>query len=297
MLHISGVSIICEHRTMPWPSWLPFSSQRPDRASGKRAEDDKTLSEKVAGSWETSLNRIDYTHYTSTQTITISAITTLTTLALLRLYKTYLRRIPTVDYLKPGLFRRRSIYGYVTRVGDGDNFHLFHTPGGRLMGWGWLPGRKVQRLKSKELKNRTVHVRIAGVDAPEAAHFGRPSQPYSQEALDWLKGTVLHQYVRAYPYSRDQYERVVSSVFKRKWVFFKSDVGLNMIKQGMATVYEAKFGSEFGGQEAKYRAAESKAKQKGIGMWQSGIWDRLTGKAKAPETPREYKKRMEANAK
>lgn len=243
------------------------------------------------------MNRTDVTHYTSTQTITISAITTLTSLALLRLYKTYLRRIPTADYLKPGLFRRRSIYGYVTRVGDGDNFHLFHTPGGRLTGWGWAPGRKVQTLKGKELKGKTVHVRIAGVDAPEAAHFGRPAQPYSQEALDWLKESVLHRYVRAYPYSRDQYERIVATVVKRRWVFFKSDVGYNMVKQGLATVYEAKTGSEFGGQEAKYRAAEDKAKRSGLGMWQAGIWDKLTGKAKAPETPRQYKKRMAEDAK
>lgn len=282
---------------MPWPSWLPFTARRADRDEKEKAEDGKNISEKLAGTWETSLNKTDFTHYTSTQTITISVITTLTTLALLRLYKTYLRRIPTVDYLKPGLFRRRSIYGYVTRVGDGDNFHLFHTPGGRLMGWGWVLGRKVQNLKGKELKDRTVHVRIAGVDAPEAAHFGRPAQPYSQEALDWLKTTVLHKYVRAYPYSRDQYDRVVSSVFRRRWLFFKSDVGLNMIREGLATVYEAKMGSEFGGQEAKYRAAEGKAKQSGVGMWQTGIWNKLTGKGKSPETPREYKKRMESNAK
>lgn len=280
---------------MQWPSWVPFGS-RPPSSNESKADDSTPLSETL-GTWETSLNKTDHTHYTSTQTITISAVTTLTTLALIRLYKTYLRRIPTVEYLKPGLLRRRSIYGYVTRVGDGDNFHLFHTPGGRLMGWGWIPGRRVQTLKGKQLKDRTVHVRIAGVDAPEGAHFGRPAQPYSQEALDWLKGTVLHRYVRAYPYSRDQYDRVVSSVFRRKWVFFKSDVGLNMIKQGLATVYEAKVGSEFGGQEAKYRAAEVKAKQRGVGMWQSGIWEKLTGKGAAPETPREYKKRMDAKAK
>ena len=279
---------------MRWPSWLSLS--RRDKPS-ERNDDERTVADKLAGTWETGLNKTDYTHYTSTQTLTISAITTLTTLALLRLYKTYLRRIPTVDYLKPGLFRRRSIYGYVTRVGDGDNFHLFHTPGGRLMGWGWFPGRRVQRLKGKELKDRTVHVRIAGVDAPEAAHFGRPAQPYSAEALDWLKSSVLNKYVRAYPYSRDQYDRVVGTAFIRKWLVFKSDVGLNMIKQGMATVYEAKFGSEFGGQEEKYRAAEAKAKQKGVGMWQTGLLDKLTGKKGSLETPRQYKTRMEKAAK
>lgn len=278
---------------MQWPSWLI----REKDATDKLNDNASAVSDKLAGTWEKSLNKTDYSHYTTTQTITISAITALTTLALQRLYKTYLRRIPTVDYLKPGLFRRRSIYGYVTRVGDGDNFHLFHTPGGQMLGWGWFVGRRVQRLKGKELKDRTVHVRIAGVDAPEAAHFGRPAQPYSADALDWLKSTVLNKYVRAYPYSRDQYDRVVGTVFVRKWLVFKQDVGLKMIKDGMATVYEAKVGSEFGGQEEKYRAAEARAKQKGLGMWHGGIWDKLTGKNSAPETPREYKKRMEKSAK
>lgn len=285
---------------MPWPSWLSFSSSSSKAEAGKKKDDSSSeiIPQKLTGSnWETSLNRTDITHYTSTQTITFSAITALTTLALLRLYKTYLRRIPTVDYLKPGFFRRRSIYGYVTRVGDGDNFHLYHTPGGRLAGWGWLSGRKVQNLTAKALKNRTVHVRVAGIDAPEAAHFGRPAQPYSQEALDWLRRTVLHKYVRAYPYAKDQYGRVVSSVFLSRWLFFKTDVGLSMIKNGLATVYEAKTGSEFGGQEARYRAAEEDAKRSGRGMWNQGIFNKLTGRAKALETPRQYKRRMEESAK
>jgi hypothetical protein len=47
------------------------------------------------------------------------------------------------------------LFGTVTRVGDADNFHLFHTPGGRLAGWGWLPGRKIPEKKA-DLKNNTV---------------------------------------------------------------------------------------------------------------------------------------------
>jgi len=38
-------------------------------------------------------------------------------------------------------------------VGDADNFHLFHMPGGRLTGWGWL--RKIPEEK-KALKGNTV---------------------------------------------------------------------------------------------------------------------------------------------
>lgn len=205
-----------------------------------------------------------------------------------------------MDYLKPSLFRRRSLYGYVTSVGDGDNFHLFHTPGGRLLGWNILPRRRIaasvkkaKKTANLKVKGNTVHVRIAGVDAPEMAHFGRPEQLYGKEALEWLRGHILHRFVRVYPYRRDQYDRVVCSVFRRKWLFFKTDVGLEMIKKGFATVYEAKFGSEFGNKEAEYRAAEANAKARKIGMWQEpGLVGRVFGRKQSTESPREYKTRM-----
>jgi hypothetical protein len=76
-----------------------------------------------------------------------------TTLALVRLWRMYLRRIPGAGHVQPGFFRKRSLFGTVTRVGDGDNFHLYHTPGGRLAGWGWL--RKVP-TKPADLKGKTV---------------------------------------------------------------------------------------------------------------------------------------------
>jgi hypothetical protein len=47
-------------------------------------------------------------------------------------------------------------------VGDGDNFRVFHTPGGRLAGWGWLPWRRVPKEK-KDLKNKTVSCDILDV--------------------------------------------------------------------------------------------------------------------------------------
>lgn len=79
------------------------------------------------------------------------------------LYRRYLRRIPSADYITPRtLARRSSITGHVTSVGDADNFRMVHTP----MPW---PLSKLQRIPTdkKKLKNNTIHVRIAGVDAPE----------------------------------------------------------------------------------------------------------------------------------
>lgn len=74
-----------------------------------------------------------------------------------RIHRQYLRRIPVATNISPTYFHKRSLFGRVTSVGDGDNFRMFHTPGGRLAGWGWLPFRKVPTAK-KELKDRTVCV-------------------------------------------------------------------------------------------------------------------------------------------
>jgi endonuclease YncB( thermonuclease family) len=130
-----------------------------------------------------------------------------------------------------------------------------------------------------------IHVRLAGIDAPEGAHFGKPAQPYSAEALEWLKNYIMNRRVRAYIYKRDQYERVVATVWVRRFLFRK-DVGKEMLKAGMATVYEAKMGAEFGDFEEKYRKMEGLAKKKQRGMWSS--------KAEDYESPRDYKTRTAA---
>jgi len=95
----------------------------------------------------------------------------------------------------------------------------------------------------------------------------------------------MNRRVRAYVYKRDQYERVVATVFVRRFLFRK-DVGKEMLKAGLATIYEAKMGAEFGDFEEKYRAAEEKAKRQKRGMW--------AGKAKDYESPRDYKTRTAA---
>lgn len=80
-------------------------------------------------------------------------------LGALQLYANYLRRIPGAAFVPPSLFRSssRSLFGRVTSVGDGDNFRLFHTPGGKAAGWGWL---RTIPSKRKELVDRTVRLNL-----------------------------------------------------------------------------------------------------------------------------------------
>jgi len=92
----------------------------------------------------------------------------------------------------------------------------------------------------------------------------------------------MNRPVRAYIYKRDQYERVVATVWVRRWLIRK-DVGMEMLKAGMATVYEAKMGAEYGDFEGAYRRAEEVAKKKKRGMW--------SGDMKNYESPMDYKTR------
>lgn len=114
------------------------------------------------------------------------------------------KRFKTAAHIPPEVFEKsQKIRGKVVAVGDSDNFRLYHTPG---FGWGWI--RNIPKTR-KELQNQTISVRIAGVDAPEGAHFGMPSQPYSKEAKDFLTKLVLNKRVQVELLSRDQYSRVV----------------------------------------------------------------------------------------
>ena len=90
--------------------------------------------------------------------------------------------------------------------------------------------------------------------------------------------------MRLYAYRRDQYSRAVATVYVRKW-FLKRDASLELLKRGLAVVYEANTGAEFGKWEKRYRNVESQAKTKRIGIWAD----------KHGETPGEYKKRMAAD--
>lgn len=204
-------------------------------------------------------------------------------LIIFHLYRRNLRRYATIDHLPAALYSdkvNRGLIGHVTSVGDGDNFRFFHTPGGRLAGWGWL--RRVPTDK-KDLRGQTIHVRIAGVDAPELAHFGKPAQPYGQEALDWLREYLLGRRVRVYIHSRDRFDRVVANPKIRRLPFFwvQRDVGVEQIKAGLATVFR-QGGAEYGGLKEVMERAEQRAKKAKLGMWVRG---------KSLETPAEYKRR------
>ncbi|OLL22147.1 putative endonuclease lcl3 [Neolecta irregularis DAH-3] len=224
-----------------------------------------------------------------TSTILQSVILTTSLVGFRYIYIRKIKRYPTVHSLPPRYFSpapckkpakyivRPTLYGTVTSVGDADNFRLYHTPGGRLTGWNWL--RSVPETR-KELKDQTIHIRLAGVDAPEMAHFGRPKQIFSDEAYVWLENYVGGKKVRVQVWGRDRYDRVVGLVKVRRWGF-KKDVSLEMLKAGWATVYTAQ-GAVYGDMLEKFQRAEEIAREKRVGMWQQNM--------KKYVSPAEYKR-------
>ncbi|KAJ5219360.1 uncharacterized protein N7498_001459 [Penicillium cinerascens] len=273
---------------MRWPPW-----------SSESSDDQKKQQESSSANWSshpTSTNNssspLDWTAFTEPRTIFPTLLLTSGILLAVRFHRRYLRRFPDAPSISPSFLRRRTVFGKVTSVGDGDNFRIFHTPGGRLAGWGWLPWKKVPTAK-KELKDNTIHIRLAGIDAPELAHFGRPEQPFARDAHAWLTSYLLNRRIRAFIWRQDQYHRVVGSVYVRRAFDFppfrRRDVSYEMLKRGLATVYEAKVGAEFGGEamEKKYRRAEWWAKKRSKGLWKD--YRRIGSDW---ESPRDYKNRM-----
>lgn len=196
-----------------------------------------------------------------------------------KLYNKYFTRRRTFFDLSQNMInRQKQLYGKVVKVGDGDNFRFFHMPGGIFLGWKWLRNPKI---KKDFIKNETILIRLCGIDAPEMAHFGNPEQPYAREAHQWLTKYILNKYVTITVFSLDQYKRIVARAEIRNF-FRKKDVSSEMIKQGLALVYEGKTDCQFGNKEEHYRKLELKAKKKKKGLWSQG---------KKLVTPGEYKKK------
>lgn len=253
-------------------------------------------------------------------------------------YNRYLKQYRNVKDIPTNLFRKKWLYGKVTAVGDGDNFHFYHLPGGIFGGWGWL--RKIPELElntamkiinsknitasdkpfhqlsfksfSKRIKDissmsssqrnlklkssyymnlkprykgkrglPTIPIRLSGIDAPERAHFGNKGQPFGDEALNWLRYRLLNKKVWIKPLRIDQYNRCVARTVYWSWVGGWKDIGLQMIKEGLAVVYEGKMDAEFDSKKKIYQFHEFLAKSQRRGLWTQ----------KSIQTPGQFKKK------
>jgi len=178
------------------------------------------------------------------------------------------RRMTAVGDL-PSDFRDFTFKGFVCSVGDGDGFRAVHVP---LL-------RSVAACRT----SGALPVRLAGIDAPEVRLFGRPEQPFAQEAKGELRSLILNRKVWIEVLDVDQYGRIVAMVYVRRWLW-RMNVNVEMVRRGLACVYTGA-GASYGGVRAKLVEEESKARRRRIGIWSD---DRF-------ETPMEFKRRFKAS--
>ena len=132
-----------------------------------------------------------------------------------------------------------EISGVVTKVIDGDTFHL-------------LPDLSAPS-NVRVHKDGTISVRLRGCDAPEK------DQPYGQEAKQHLASLILRNRVKVQIMDVDRYGRVVGYVFLNG-----KNINLEQIKSGHAWAYteflDRPYASEF-------YEAEKEARKKRLGLW------------------------------
>ncbi|OSD03841.1 SNase-domain-containing protein [Trametes coccinea BRFM310] len=265
------------------PSWLPLWSSEPSNPTGSNSNTSRQVDDNhdLIAALDAKASSVP-PHLLILSAFVVGSATAL---AANYVYVRHVKRIPNAEWVTPEMLtKRRWVKGYVTSVGDADNFRLYHTPG---IGWRWpFKFRRIPVGRS-DLKDQTIHIRIAGVDAPETGHFGRPAQPFSGESLTWLKSQVEGKFVYCQLVRRDQFGRIVSAVHLKPrlfpgWLATGKDLSLEMLRAGWASVYE-QAGAEYGrsGLE-EFLRVQKEAQRAKRGMWKYGTQG---------ETPAEYKKR------
>ena len=130
-----------------------------------------------------------------------------------------------------------------------------------------------------------MSIRLAGIDAPECAHFGKKAQPHSEEAMTWLKQRILYKKVKIQVYRKDQYNRLIAMTFVKTPILFGlfhiyKNISLEMVSKGFAHVYTG-YGAQYGDCKEKLKNAESVAR-----FWRRGMFG-----SKNLVLPNEYKRR------
>lgn len=148
---------------------------------------------------------------------------------------------------KPEKNKRTQIYtGKVISVSDGDTIRVVDKHG------------------------RTHKIRLAYVDAPES------SQAYGKEAQRILKNWVLNERVTVYIVDIDQYQREVAQITQGN-----ENINFKLIQNGHVWHYRSIAARKQSPDEFRqYEYAESEAKKKRIGLWETHN----------PQAPWQYRK-------
>jgi endonuclease YncB( thermonuclease family) len=183
----------------------------------------------------------------------------------------FLTRFLTVNDIPNEYFiDKKSIYGFVERIIDGDTFRVRHIPG-------FAVTRLVpEPLQQRGIANETLSIRIYAVDTPETGKNKRKtSQPFGQEASDFTTKLIYHKMVKITLLRRDQYGRAVAMVetvpdtASSRGVEITKDLSLELARNGLAELYTGG-GAVYNNNRPAMEAAITYAQGKKLGIWSLG---------------------------
>lgn len=177
-------------------------------------------------------------------------------------------RFCKVEDIPPTFFGPSApcLKGRAVSVSDGDTFRFYHTPTSFH--------KSTLDKKTQGLVDHTLLVRLCTIDTPETAKFGKPAQPFAEQAKQELKRLIEDRIVRVRLLTKDQYGRVVGQVMVppqggpllqlfRKKLYIEEvllQAGLAEVYQGMGAAYGHK-GKDY------YLKLEHTARQSKQGQW------------------------------
>lgn len=181
------------------------------------------------------------------------ALSALGTAAALFALRAATMRYCSATEIPQSLYKRgATLRGVIVAASDSDNVRFCHRSFiQRLAPWAFA--------RRAVLRQETINVRLAGVDAPEMGHFGAPRQPYASEAKAYLAQLTEGRPACVRLHRVDQYARAVATVSVRTGFFRWKNVSLEMARAGYATLYTSA-GAEYGGIRAQLDAAEQRAR-------------------------------------
>lgn len=194
-----------------------------------------------------------------------------------RAASSFTRRLTNVADISPTSIGPTApwLRGRVVSVSDGDTVRFRHAP--TLL-------HTSQLDKGEKLSEVALPIRLSTIDTPETAKFGKPGQPYGQDAKECLEDLTLDKICHVRLLQKDQYGRAVAEL-KAPGTFFglKRYADQHLLKAGLAEVYRGS-GAVYGhlGKDA-YIKMEEAAKNASKGMWSQG---------EKRESAAEYKARL-----
>jgi micrococcal nuclease len=105
----------------------------------------------------------------------------------------------------------------------------------------------------------TFKIRLVGIDSPETEYGKRPEQPYSEEAKSYLNNLLNNRTIAIKSYGEGGYNRQLAEVFVNG-----KNANLEMIKAGLAEVYQGRRPKKFDSKTFLDEEARAKRAKKGI---------------------------------